>query len=821
MPTLSQLPNSPKFQDLVPESIKNFSNNNTTSRELNFVSTHKGNDVILQDVSDQTMTHLIKAKEAIVSIKYQDGIEFIGNQRVHIKLTEGQSNIDALSGKRMHYFLDSAKGTIKQNEYDKFNEIEQAVYRAKLSKGSFCGDVGRLLFAKLAAKDHSLPVHLAAWSNDHSVVIIGELDPKTNKPMDNAIVIDAWCLHPTPVLYKDSCFQDVKITKTAKPTTTQEGQELQKKMQTCLKESTEVFNNENKNRLLQKQDASKFITNQSINTYNNTINNFDISNEILLRTDKLWDHPSPYLNKSEQDSIHVYKNTNNNIMQTFDIHDEKYLNSVKKGRESLNNTDLNNIQTGFTQALLNNEVSINDLKNLLKADPKAMNATNNKGHSPIYYALNTYLGNERVLTNEETLLLKEKIDFMLNNKLEVNTSDPELLSLVIDSQNKNNDTYEILTKLVNKNSKINTFDKAGFTPLTKLLSYGDSTDEKAFDIITSHPKINVNKPDKNGTYPLFRALDIILQDKDIGFEDGKEEMFNTLINHEKVNLNITNPSTGKTPLMVLCEDNNASSVTHLATALINKMSAQDLIKQDNQGENALMKAIDSGHTKIANMILSKLQGEQLTQLDLKMDSVLIKAINNKENKTAKLILEKLPKESLTKPNIQGETAIMKAINSGNTEIAKLILAKLSNDDLLQLDFQRRSILMLAIENTNNDIAKLILERIPTKSLTNVDLQNNTPLSLAIKDNNEPILQLLLNKEGEHLRMPLTSLTDNKTNMRPETLLTWAEKQVDSQSFSGKMSRLFSSKEPSTPLSTISLNLLKHITTMSYLTQRTV
>ncbi|WP_298769047.1 ankyrin repeat domain-containing protein [uncultured Shewanella sp.] len=817
MPTLSQLPNSPKFQDLVPESIKNFSINNTTSRELNFVSTHKGNDVILQDVSEQTMSHLMKAKEAIISIKYQDGIEFIGNQRAHIKFTEGESNINALAGKRMHYFLDSAKGTIKQNEYDKFGEIEQAVYRAKLSKGSFCGDVGRLLFAKLAAKEHSLPVHLAAWSNDHSVVIIGELDPKTNKPMDDAIVIDAWCLHPTPVLYKDSCFQDVKITKTAKPTTTQEGQELQKKMQTCLKESTEVFNNENKNRLLQKQDASKFLTKQSINTYNNSINNFDISNEILLRTDKLWDHPSPY--KSGSESIHVYRNTSNNIMQTFDVHDEQYLNSVQNGRESLNNTDLNNIQTGFTQALLDQDVSINDLKILLKADPKAINATNNKGHSPIYYALNTYFGNEKALTNEETSLLKEKIDLILEHNTD--TSDPKLLSLVIDSQNRNNDTYEILTKLVAKNTKINTPDKAGFTPLTELLSYGDNTDERAFNIIASHPKINVNKPDGNGTYPLFKALDIILQNKDIGFEDGKEEMFNTLVKHNKINLNITTPSTDKTPLMVLCEDENADVVDHLAKTMIDKMSAQDLIKQDKQGESALMKAVDSKNSKIAEMIINKLSGKQLMQLDSKMDSVLIKAINNQDHKIAALILKKLPKESLTKPNIHGETALMKAISSGNTEIAKLILAKLSTDDLLQLDSQRKSVLMLAIENNNNEIAKLILERVPSISLTNIDIKNNTSLSLAIKNNNEPILQLLLKKEGEHLRMPLTSLTNNESKVKLETLLTWAEKQVESQSFSGKLSRFFSKKEPSTPLSTISLNLLEQITKMPYLTQRTV
>ncbi|WP_299492494.1 ankyrin repeat domain-containing protein [uncultured Shewanella sp.] len=673
----------PDLNRFIPSPVRHF---HVDEQSVELMPTHTGDKVKRIPVSTELMDHLVKAKQTILSIKYDEGIEYIGNQKNHIQVTSGQSYIDAMAGKRINLFIDKANGEVNQTAYNHWDELGQAVFRARVTQGSFCGDVGRLLFVKLAAEQHSMPIHLAAWDGDHSVVIIGHLNEK-GMPDDNAIVVDAWCLTPTPVLYKDSHFKAVTINKTAPPTTNMEGETMRQQMLTILAETKKsVLNTAQKDALLGSVDSSKYLQSNVQAEYKKVIPNFEICEEILLRANKLWDHPSPYANDVNK-VARIYQETQGrNRTYSFEIDTKAYLESMSGVQKfGISQDEEKNIRSGFTQALLSTSTSVDDLNRLLQLDPTAMQVKDKQGRLPIQYALEAY---SLEMDPVKRHALTEKITFLIQH-LSFNHKSvaQKMFAACFEFTLQTKAGYPILNALLKHHPHIDVntaINQQGQTPLIAAIS---SEDGAMVKWLLSQEKLSLSQCNKQGEHPLFVAL-------------YQPEMFQLLVakNQHVVDLSIKDPETQNTLLMALIE--NYQPTLSLAQLSHQRPDVKQML-MDNMTEK--------------DFYVTNGKGQTVWDLCFSHPSILARNHDMVKHLSVKAP-EFMSTNNLSRQHYQGQTALMSMVYQQMPELEKIAIEHMSPKDLGIKDESGNTAISLAAHYGNEQALRLLLDKANVEDL---------------------------------------------------------------------------------------------------------
>lgn len=704
----------PDLNRFIPSPVRHF---HVDEQSVELMPTNTGDKAKRVPVSTELMDHLVKAKQTILSIKYDEGIEYIGNQKNHIQVTSGQSYINAMAGKRVNLFIDKANGEVNQTAYNNWGELGQAVFRARVTQGSFCGDVGRLLFVKLAAEQHSMPIHLAAWDGDHSVVIIGHLTKK-GMPDDNAIVVDAWCLTPTPVLYKDSHFKAVTISKTAPPSTCSEGEEMRQQMQQILMDTKKsVFNTAQKDALLGSVDSSKYLQSNVQAEYKKVLPNFEICEEILLRASKLWDHPSPYAHNVNE-VARIYQETQGrNRTYSFEVDTKPYLEAMSGAKMfGITHDQEKNIRSGFTQALLSDTTGVDDLMCLLKLDPTAIQVKDKQGRLPVHYLLEAYYleidsVKQEVLTEKMTFLIQHP---SFNNK----HLSQDIFTACFEFTLQTKSGYPILNALLKYQSHIDVnavINQKGLTPLIKAISREDSTMVKW---LLSQNNLSLSQCDKQGNDPLFIAL-------------YTPEIFELLVNQQQheLDLSVTDIHTKNTLLMALIENyqpklslaNLGRNLPDVKQVLMNKMTEKDCYVTNAAGKTVWDLCFSHPSILARNHDMVKylsvkapefMSADNLSQRHYQGQTALMGMIYQQLPELEKMAIERMSANALGIQDNSGSTAISIAAHYGNEQALSLLIDKANVEDLRlrNIGFEKESLYEWAKKRCENPSFKTKLTR---------------------------------------------------------------------------------------------------------------
>ncbi|MCL1123353.1 ankyrin repeat domain-containing protein [Shewanella surugensis] len=732
----------PDLNNFIPSPIRHF---HVDEQSVELMPTNTGDNAKRVPVSTELMDHLVKAKRTILSIKYDEGIEYIGNQKNHIQVTSGQSYINAMAGKRINLFIDKANGEVNQTAYNNWDELGQAVFRARVTQGSFCGDVGRLLFVKLAAEQHSMPIHLGAWDGDHSVVIIGHLN-KQGRPDDNAVVVDAWCLTPTPVLYKDSHFKAVTISKTAPPTTGVEGEKMRQQMLTILTETKKsVFNIAQKDALLGCVDSSKYLQSSVQEEYKKIVPSFEICEEILLRANKLWDHLSPYA-KDVNEVARIYQETQGrNRTYSFEVDTKPYLESMSGAKMfGITHDEEVNIRSGFTQALLSENTSVDDLKRLLKLDPKAMEVKDKQGRLPIQYASEAYY---LAMDSVKKDALAEKITFLIqhpsfNNKQIAH----KMFTACFEFTLQTKAGYPLLDALLKHHSHIDVnavINQQGQTPLIQAISREDSAMVKW---LLLQDNLSLSQCDKQGRHPLFTAL-------------YTPKIFELLVNQNQheLDLSVKDARTHNTLLMALIENYQP------------KLSLANLSQNAPDVKQILMAKMTEKDCYVTNAA-----GQTVWDLCFSHPSILARNLDMVKYLSVKAP-EFMSANNLSKQYHQGQTALMGMVYQQLPELEKMAIERISPKDLGITDESGNTAISLAAHYGNEQALRLLLKKANVEDLrlSNIGFEKASLYEWAKHRCENPSLKTKLQRKLSGTELPycrvsqalLQEIYDNK-NLKP-------------------------------------------------------
>jgi len=193
----------------------------------------------------------------------------------------------------------------------------------------------------------------------------------------------------------------------------------------------------------------------------------------------------------------------------------------------------------------------------------------------------------------------------------------------------------------------------------------------------------------------------------------------------------------------------------LAHQLLEKMSVDDLFKQNMDGISIFQLAIDKNAKSIFVMILKKVGNSILNVIDEENNSLLQKAVEESNWEIAQIILDNMDTHLLGNQNKYGKTilhSILKNLDDedyvpsqGKDDFVENLVNKMNSDDMRKRDKYGDTPLEKAIEYHDNHTAQLIIEKLNKSDLLAKNEYGDTVLHLAIEKKRVKILELLLKK----------------------------------------------------------------------------
>jgi len=190
-----------------------------------------------------------------------------------------------------------------------------------------------------------------------------------------------------------------------------------------------------------------------------------------------------------------------------------------------------------------------------------------------------------------------------------------------------------------------------------------------------------------------------------------------------------------TPLMT------ASSLQDKEEIVIELLKyTKDINHKDDSGSNALIYAVQNGHTDIVRLLLQKNANIDM-QSNIR-NTALILAAQNGHKDIVRLLLDK--DANINIKDNAGCTALIRAVMKGHTDIAKLLIA--AGTDINIQNNNRCTTLIYAAYNNHTDIVRLLLDKD-----ANVNIKDNngcTALIFAAQNGHINIVRSLIQKDAD-------------------------------------------------------------------------
>lgn len=463
---------------------------------------------------------------------------------------------------------------------------------------------------------------------------------------------------------------------------------------------------------------------------NNKSNNWNIIFYDFIKVGGKF-YPPTYLDKllaGKFDEVGTIAIINNFILKWFDV------NLVDNRNENI-----------MYSALDLKNIKIIDI--LLKNKQINLNIKNIDGKSPLYYAIEKW--------NDKNII----IDFIKNEKIDINWTDYDWNNLIQMFANKENDFFKELFK---RNININNQNKLWETELMKIISHNTGATDiiEKYNLLSSYKPLNLDLKDTDGNNALMR---IAQSGKVIVFK----ELLKTFNNIKEKNilwqelLSIASAANAwwemiqeilKLDIDINAVDNEWNSALHYAVKTINYDIINELLTAwidgnilNSKNENILTYIIEKNDIKLLNMVL-------------KYNVDINKVIKKEENFNIFLDLIKKDKIDLAKIILRNkselkldinfsdnlwQTALYYAIINKDLDLVKLLI---SNEiDINQANKDLQTPLMIASQIWDINIVNSIISH-PQLQINQLDKNGKNALIYACIKSDENTIKTLINNK---------------------------------------------------------------------------
>ncbi len=226
----------------------------------------------------------------------------------------------------------------------------------------------------------------------------------------------------------------------------------------------------------------------------------------------------------------------------------------------------------------------------------------------------------------------------------------------------------------------------------------------------------------------------------IAAQKGNVKDLEAALNDPKVNIDEIGKLSGKTALMLACQNGHKRIVEMLLSK-----SANPHVLSEWGSNSAVREAVKGGHVEILKLLL--LNKRVNTPCRLSLGYALIEATIKGRNDIVKLLLANGADANVEGSNendsLGRTSALIEAININRKDIAQLLLDN-GADINMQSTVMRSTPLMLAASRENEVMIKLFLAKGANPNLRNIHGQ--TALDYAKSERHRAIIQPFMNKE---------------------------------------------------------------------------
>lgn len=476
-------------------------------------------------------------------------------------------------------------------------------------------------------------------------------------------------------------------------------------------------------------DDIDFALNRWLNP-NNKANNWSIIFYDFIKVGGKF-YPPTYLDKLlawKFDEVGTIAIINNFILKWFDV------NLVDNRNENI-----------IYSALDLKNVKILDV--LLKNKKINLNIKNVDGKSSLYYAIEKWV--------EKNII----IEYIKNEKIDINSTDYDWNNLIQMFSNKENDFFKELFK---RNININNQNKLWETELMKIISNNTWSTEiiEKYNLLSSYKPLKLDLKDKDGN-------NVLMKTAQSGKVEVLKELLKTFKNIKEKNilwqelLSIASATNAwwemiqeilKLDIDINAVDNEGNSALHYAVKTINYDIINELFTSgidgnilNSKNENILTYIIEKNDIKLLNMLLKY-------NLDIN------KVIKKEENFNIFLDLIRKDKIDLAKIILRNknelkldinfsdnlwQTALYYAIISKDLDLVKLLI---SNEiDINQPNKDLQTPLMIASQGWDINIINSIINN-PQIKINDLDKDGKNALIYACIKSDENTIKALINNK---------------------------------------------------------------------------
>lgn len=430
----------------------------------------------------------------------------------------------------------------------------------------------------------------------------------------------------------------------------------------------------------------------------------------------------------------------------------------------------------------------------MKVDLKyvALSSSELENYAKIHnYVLNQQLDELKKFVNST----KNGVDLLKR----VNAQGQSLLFVAIEKNDP-----QMLKFLLDKKVDVNLPELQGVTPLMFVATKNNPI---LTDILLSQPGINIDAIANKKETALLYAIEnhnrdmvekLIAKgvDPNIKMTDGDSALLssldkdflditNLLLNYKKTNIDIQN-NEGQTALILAIQQGNED----LVRKILEKGANPNIV--DNKGNNALRMASDLGDVTIFNILL---QSKKIDLSDKNLFSLLISTNNSK-------IMQILLGKGIS-PQIGSQSALVENLKNNNYQIVDMLLDN-SLTDINCKNKQGETPLMFASALGKLSIVRKLLEK--GAIINDVDEKGNSSLIYTILSYNQSHMTF---KDREAIiRLLINSGAENIPNDKDETPISLAQEL--SQDFGDFVKKCFDQKDQADALRQKSdKNIMQH------------